>query len=492
MGRIAGNDRAAVELLYHPYQAAFLDALAKREPDGSRAFDRLALFAGRRGGKTRVGAIAAAREAARPKTIGWCCAPSYDKLHDYVMPAVLQTIPQQWIVPGKDGWSAEHRELRLVNGSVIRFRSLDDPDRGQGSSLDWLWIDEICELPQEAWTLTSPALVDREGVCWVTTTPHGEDWVYDTFWQVAQDGEPGYWACQYTTLANPFIKRDQVERQRRLLDPKTFARLYEASFVSFTGAVYSENITETHLLTSIADVQTRGGLPEWPGVDPTRTSLVPLDTGADHPFGALQIVVTQAGLVVIGEYRERDNSFRNHIQAIGKMLIPTQTRWAANRTERQLRLELAQHGVYAQAVDNDLEAGIQRVQSWLVTNRLFFVADRCPRLLKELKAYRYADNTKAKTGETKDRELVVKKNDDLCDCLRYAVMAWPQDPEPVTVTAPSVRDRNTVPLDAQPLWDKWMQSQVEADTESTQTNVCESPPLTLDAFVGSAFEDFYV
>src|SRR6267378_4358158 len=43
-----------------------------------------------------------------------------------------------------------------------------------------------------------------------------------------------------------------------------------------------------------------------------RQVLVGIDTGADHPFGAVKLVSTEKGLVVVGEYLERHRSFLEH------------------------------------------------------------------------------------------------------------------------------------------------------------------------------------
>ena len=57
------NQGQTFSLLYNPYQQAFLEARRKRLDDGTRAFNRFALIAGRRGGKTLIGALAAVEEA---------------------------------------------------------------------------------------------------------------------------------------------------------------------------------------------------------------------------------------------------------------------------------------------------------------------------------------------------------------------------------------------------------------------------------------------
>jgi hypothetical protein len=52
----------------------------------------------------------------------------------------------------------------------------------------------------------------------------------------------------------------------------------------------------------------------------------------------------------------------------------------------------------------------------------------CPRLVKRLQSYRWAETNK-KDGSTGPRELVFKKHDDLPDALRYGVMTWPELPK---------------------------------------------------------------
>jgi hypothetical protein len=55
------------------------------------------------------------------------------------------------------------------------------------------------------------------------------------------------------------------------------------------------------------------------------------------------------------------------------------------------------------------------------------MAYTCPILLEQMKAYRYAENIDAQ-GQKRDKEQVFKKDDELPDALRYAVMAWPELP----------------------------------------------------------------
>ena len=109
-------------------------------------------------------------------------------------------------------------------------------------------------------------------------------------------------------------------------------------------------------------------------------------------------------------------------------------------------IELAQHGIYAQPAQNDQVAGIERVKSWLHANRLFFIERLCPLTIKQMKSYRWAKNTSPTDGSAR-KERVYKKDDELPDCLRYALMTWPILPK--AAPADTKRDISSMPPDVQ-------------------------------------------
>jgi hypothetical protein len=426
---VLGAESAKTSLLWNPYQAAFLQALAARTPAGSRMYNRLALFAGRRGGKTRIGAVAAVSEM-KPGTLGWACAPSYPELQDYVIPAVLGLIPRSWFNP--NDWSQSRLELRLLNGARVAFRSLDDPNRARGPGLDWLWIDEARKVQELAWDTAMPALSDRRGVAWFTTTPNGRDWCHKRLWKMALDGEPGMWAARYYTSENPSIDPREIEIARRQMDPLFFAQEYQADFVTFTGAIYA-GMLEKQILTTEAEI--RKVLPEWPRINPERPCYVGLDPGADHPFAGTMVVITEAGVVCVGEYLERNRSALEHKRGLIQMLAAANPskpfepeRWAIDRSQKQMAIELAQapYAIYSTAAENDFRAGINRVQAWLQTGRLWFVAPSVPRTIEQLRGYKYDQNYNP--DGTVKREQAWKEDDDLPDALRYLLMIYPEEP----------------------------------------------------------------
>lgn len=454
----------AEPLKFNPYQDAFWRAHRQRicgncriEYDspphetcpqcgtkGVRKFHRMLLLAGRRGGKTKASSIAAVEEASIPNTIGWCCAPTNPKLHRYVIPAIQELIPPDWV----ESWSSEFLDLRLKNGSLIHFQTLEDPDQGRGQGLDWVWVDEVCELSLDHWLVLRPSLTERRGGAFFSSSPRSYDWVYDEFFKRAEDSIPGYWACRYRTSDNPKISAEEVADARATMPDAMFRQEFEADFVIFTGAVYGGAVDPQILHTQD---QIRELIPEWDeskfnnNLAAWRQVIVGIDTGADHPFGAVKLVSTERGLVVIGEYLERHRSFIQHAGAMKHLAQSGSTRWAINKNERQPMIELAQHGIMCNPAENDIVAGTERVKSWLHMKQLFFVESKCPLTIKQMKTYRWAED-KAKDGSVR-KEKVYKKEDELPDCLRYAVMTWPILPVPKPLS--TERDLSTLPGEMQ-------------------------------------------
>lgn len=455
-------------LLHNPYQQAFMSARRLRlclncNTVGSmdvnsrfvcgkcaqvhasnltapRVNDQFLILAGRGGGKTLIGAHAAREEMLVPDSMGWVMGATYKLLHDSTFPTLIRLIPPQWVAR----WDSEHMELRLKNNALVAFRSLEDPERARGPhGVGWGWFDEAAQSPERAYDVFSPTLTAAGGIVIATTTPLGFDWTYNRIEQLAARNEPGFWACKYWSEENPLFRKNPVmmrklERDKRIMSPEFFAEEYRAERRNATGLVYPYKLIDEQTLNT--DDEVRRLIPEWPNIDSSRVILVGLDSGVDHPFGAIMIVVTDKGLVVVDEYLERQQAISQHLGPIMlrfglNRFSPQNITWAANRNEANLRLEWGLKSVSVTPVEAKHEVGIQRVNSWLYARQLYFVRSRCPRTIEQMHAYRYAVNTQP-DGQKKRREDVFKEKDELPDGVRYACMGWPELPDADKVEVP--------------------------------------------------------
>lgn len=453
------NPLPLVSLQNNPYQIAFMNARRIRvcvnghqwrfaytgkPPDlncpvcgqlSQRGFRRFLLRAGRRGGKTRICALAMIEELTIPMVHWWACAPTYPTLNDYVLPAFFKQLPQQWLDDPRTDWSESELTLILPNKSISQFRSLDDPERGRGPGLNGLWLDEISLMQLLTWETIRPTLTENRGILIAGTTPKGEDWVHEHLYETAAAGKPGFWATHYTTLDNPIIDPEEIEEARQSMTDLMFRQEYMADIVTFTGAIYGDILPPA--IIEGTDEQMRHYFPEWPSLDTTRNSITGTDPGTDHPFAGVHLVASPRGLVVTGEYEERNKPFLLHYSGIQAIRRGFNSRVATDRSQPQAQIELAQYGLFTTPAENDVVAGINRVSAWILASRqqinglpsgLVITKRHSPNLIKRLQAYRWAEN-RHKDGSTGPRELVYKKNDDLPDALRYGLMLYPELPK---------------------------------------------------------------
>lgn len=451
------NESTLVQLKYIPQQVAFLEALRARHciedhtwsmdfgnpaslncptcgGKGYRDYGRMLLLAGRQGGKTRIGTLAAVLEASMPGARGWVSAPTYRDLVDVVEPAFFAQAPAHW----REYWSLSDRTLNLPHGAHVAFRSLHDPNIARGPELDFWLVDEACQVSDEALEIGDPMLSIRQGIIIATTTPQGEDWVYEQLYTPAAAGVPGHWFATWKSADNPSQSGEYLAGKRATMSPEMYAQEYEASIVNFRGAIYGGLVDPCVVEDDVPDqlVRLKQFLPDWPYINPQLTTLVGLDPGSDHPFAGAFGVITSAGIVIAAEYEERKSAIMLHARRLKELALTTNLRWVCDRSQAQTMIELAQHGIMAAATESgpgSVDAGIERLKTWMLSGQLIIVKSRCPRLIARLKSYRYADSKK-NDGSTGKQEPY-KKNDDLPDALRYLVMSWPHLPQIVATVA---------------------------------------------------------
>lgn len=513
------NGEGLVALKYQPQQLAFLKALAERHCDtqapkngcgarwsitfgdpatkfcprckklGSRDYVKMLLLAGRQGGKTRIGTLGGVLEASMPNSYGWVTAPTYRDLTDFVEPAFFAQLPQDWLEEGD--WNVSDRLLILPNGARVAFRSLEDPQSVRGPTLDWWLMDEACKVSGIAHEVGDAMLAINEGVEILTTTPRGEDWVWEKVWCLAERGEPGYWAARWVSTDNPTMSKRYIEGKRSTMSVEMFKQEYEADFVTFQGAIYGSTMVDPCIIDDTTEegyAQLKKLLPEWPKLDPARTCLVGLDPGSDHPFAGVVGVVTEQAIIIVNEYLEREKPAMIHAANLRALVQPMQPRWGVDRSQPQTIIELAQHGIFAQAVEagpGSVVAGIERVKSWMLSGRFKFVKSRTKQTVSQCKSYRWKENEK-KDGSVAAQEPY-KRKDDLCDALSYMVRMWPQLPTPIET--PGGRDLSAMSEKDRRDFDRLAQFE-QAKSEKVEDGTGEFYAVAED-YGGSSYDEFY-
>ena len=229
----------AYQILFHGAASAAGKILSKRH-----------LVAGRRGGKTMSAAWEVAFYALHPRQFHLDVhgEDRDDPLWIYVVAAntkygrpslltFLSVLRKLGLRKGKDfEYNKTEKIIEFPDGTMIEFRSADDPQSLRGAGLDILWIDEAALLPsKEAWDVVRPALGDKLGILITTTTPMGRNWLYEEFWSDKAQKDATQFRVEYTSLDNPHFPREVWEYEREHAHPFIFKREYMASFDAFAG-----------------------------------------------------------------------------------------------------------------------------------------------------------------------------------------------------------------------------------------------------------------
>lgn len=231
----------------HAYQAAFHSA---QDANGNLTRFRH-LVAGRRGGKTLSAAWELLYYALHPRAFHhdrhgiesdrplmcWLLAkdsptgrPSIDTF--------LDVIRQCGMTKGVEFQynKTDKRFEFFASGSIIQFRTAEDPQSLRGYGLDILWIDEAAFIPnREAYSVTYPSLSDKQGMVMTTTTPWGKNWLYEEFFTGVAMEDHNEFRVQFTSIDNPHFSREEWEHAKSRMHPIMFKQEYLASFEAMEG-----------------------------------------------------------------------------------------------------------------------------------------------------------------------------------------------------------------------------------------------------------------
>ena len=154
-------------------------------------------------GKTFAGAIEVLRQPAR--SAGAILAPTYSMLKDATFKTVVDLCEEANIIKSLN---RSDMTLELINGSLILFRTADNPDRLRGPNLGWFWLDEAGMMKPDVWQIMLGRIRLKPSSAWVTTTPRGLNWLYDVFVKKQTDDHQ---LIQSRTIDNEFLPADFIE-----------------------------------------------------------------------------------------------------------------------------------------------------------------------------------------------------------------------------------------------------------------------------------------
>ena len=365
-----------------------------------------------------------------------------DGIKKIAIPEIQRWMPKKFLKKGSwdESYDKQSRTLSLTNGSTLEFMSYEQAvEKFAGTSRHFVWFDE--EPPKEIFNECMMRLVDTDGDWWITMTPLIEmSWVKDEIYDPIKDGRrDDIFVLEVNTEENPHINISALDRLTSVgqSDSEKAARR-SGSFISHTGRIYGPTVFSTELASAGGNVfedvlkypQIWRTLLQW-------EHFVMWDHGLNNPTAILFGCYDEEGKIfVYEEIYERDMIIREYallfLRRVEELGITPQYIVGDPAIQNRLpnsgtsiQTEYAECGVNISLGNNDVRAGISRVQGRFA-KRLLFISERCVHTLRERENYRWDRYASSKIENRRNaKDVPLKKNDHAMDALRYGVCSRP-------------------------------------------------------------------
>lgn len=373
----------------------------------------------------------------------WVTVDIEEGIKKIAIPEILRWMPKKYLKNGSwdDSYDRQSRTLTLTNGSFLEFMSYEQAvEKFSGTSRHFTAFDE--EPPEEIFNECLMRLVDTDGDWWITMTPLIEmSWTKEKIYEPAKEGlRDDIYVLEVNTEENPYINLSALDRLTLGLTASEKAARRSGTYISHTGPIYGPTVFSEELATNggnlIEDVLT------YPDVWRTLLELEHFamwDHGLNNPTAILFACYDTEGTIfvydeiyengkVISQYAQM---FKTRVDELG---ISERLQYVVGDPSIQNRLpnsgmsiqmEYAEHGVNISLGNNDVRAGIARVQGRFLKRQLL-ISQRCKHTLRERRNYRWDRYASSKIESRRNaKDVPLKRNDHAMDCLRYGVCSRP-------------------------------------------------------------------
>lgn len=275
----------------------------------------------------------------------------------------------------------------LLNGNLVEFVSVDQPQKIRGRRRDYLFINEANELNYEAWM----QLVFRtEKKIVLDYNPSDEyHWIYE---QVIPRDDADFYITTYRD--NPFLPKELVDEIERLqAADENYWKVYGLGQRGVSG----ETIYTHWQLCK--ELPLRGEV------------FYGQDFGYNVASALIRVELFEGGIYADETLYEQKLTTGDLVERYKTLGMGRTSEIFADCAEPKTIEELCRAGYNVKPSDKDVTEGIRKVKSMPL-----YITERSVNLIKELKAYKWKTD---KDGKVLDEP--VKFNDHALDALRYAV-----------------------------------------------------------------------
>lgn len=360
-------------------------------------------------------------------------------------------------------WNKTEQRLELINGSVIHFWPLDEPDKLSNLNLGWFLIDQAEEVSEEMFLMLVGRLrqknAPRKGV--VLFNPNGHDWIWRRWVQLQY---PDHGLIHAKTYDNPNLPADYIESLMSW--PESWRkRFMEGSWDVHTGQIWPEFDPDVHLVNPVP-------------IEPWWEITEGIDHGRRNPTAVVWCAFFEAYgfeyCFVIDEHYEAGKLVGYHADkildkrkslAISPMttVIDASAAQQDPNTGRSVIDEYWDKGIITIPSDRHVPARINRVAQWLsldpnvphpFTGELreegwprLYIYKNCTNLAEHVPGYKWKPQPPNRAEDAKEKPL--EKDDHDVDALGYVLML-----RPIPGIAP-VHEKQGMDSRAHAYWDRY-------------------------------------
>jgi phage terminase large subunit len=391
----------------------------------------LGAFAGKRGGKTEVGAIWSIKEQEEKRNyipngidpyLGVVVAPTNDMLARLSWKKFMAYAKTCGFIK-KDIQSpfriAQWHDSTEERESIVYGISGDRPERIEGVKANWIWIDEVFQVKEQLFLECLARVSDSQGrilctgslgVQFINPKQH---WAYKYFKeQIDADFECFEWG----TSDNPHYPKEEIEKAKNRLDKQTFSAMFEICWdVIPQNAVYADFSDE-----NIAEIKYNPELPtfccvDWGWAHPMACGIFQYDKEKDTVYLIDEKVESKMTLEELSSWiKSKPYKIQEYICDI-----------AGNQEREQSGISNVMwfkrnHSIFFKYRTSRVVEGIANVRSYIKNTKgliRFYIDKKCEKSIAGIKRYKYPE----KDGKIIN-ENPLKVDDDEVDMIRYFFM----------------------------------------------------------------------
>lgn len=393
---------------------------------------------GRRFGKTAMGARDAEPLLMTPGKRIWIVGPTYDlgeKEFRIIWSDMIIKLGLGKEKTVKRSYARKQGDLSIEFpwGSRVEVRSADRPENLVGEGLDAVIMSEAAKHTRDTWDrFIRPALTDHRGSATFSTTPEGQNWIYQLWKQGRNPDEPDFESWQFPSWDNPYVypggRNDpEILLAERTTPAEIFKQEYGADFTSFSGKIYGDFSEATH----VKKIE----------FDPLLPNYIAFDWGFVDDMAAIEFQIDSFQRVRVWrehyrkrmrlknylyELRNRDQPEGYHLDlcygdaADPEAILTTCEEFAPcvgdplAKSNWREGIELVQGFLMEQETGEEDEFGTPTMEPWLIIDH------SCTNLIREFNNYRTMEPPKG--TERNAREAAVDYDNHGLDALRYGLM----------------------------------------------------------------------